>query len=75
MNRMRCLMIDAIKNKLLSPQMSFELDYLISIFFMLLNEGDKAIAKRLFDKINSKRGDTGHDSFWDYCKTSAKYRT
>ena len=35
--------MDAIKDKLLSPQMSFEFDYLISIFFMLLNEGDKRL--------------------------------
>ena len=38
----------------------------------------QAIAKRIVDKIKSKRGDTGHDAFWEYCKkdsTNIKYYT
>ena len=67
-NRMRSTMVNAIKRELTKPEMSSEFESLINVFCICLTESDQAIAKRLFDKINSKRGDIGRDAFWDLCK-------
>ena len=67
-SRMRQVIVNAIKSELTKPEMSSEFESLINVFCTFLNESDQAIAKRLFDKINSKRGDIGRDAFWDRCK-------
>ena len=65
--RLRGIIVDAIQKELKLSQPSESYIDLINCIHSVME--DKEYMPRLCDKLESIRGDTGHDAFWHYCKS------
>ena len=70
-NRMRSFIVDTIKKELELPQPSSKYVDLFNTLQEIIQ--DKEYLLKLYNKLESKRGDIGRDAFWEYCKMSANH--
>ena len=70
-NRMRSFIVDTIKKELELPQPSSKYVDLFNTLQDIIQ--DKEYLPRLYNKLESKRGDIGRDAFWEYCKMSVNH--